>query len=370
MRELGPAVAAAAGSGEATPARVVLTGLLERRLGEIAARAHPDATRVPFRAAYSVKTNPRADFLRAARTAGFLAETISPAEVQAARGVGYPLDEIVYNGPRPCRRADLEAPLGAAFADSLEALAAYLAECPAAVVGVRLRPPGIASRFGITFDEIADAAALVRASDSPLTLGASMHVRTEDYRPRTWLELARSFVECAAAFARESGRTLAVLDIGGGWTPASLERALVHDFPRLRSLLAGVLPALTTVIFEPGQSVSTPCEALLCSVLEVRAGRGEIVVDAGFSELPHLGSYPHRMYWFADGALVPVERGEARILGPLCLEYDVVASDVALPDGIAPGDRLVIADCGSYDASMAFPFAGGARHGTSAAGKR
>ncbi|MBC5804311.1 MAG: hypothetical protein GIX03_15195, partial [Candidatus Eremiobacteraeota bacterium] len=338
-RELGRAVAAA-GSGAATPLRLVLLELLERRLETIAARAHPKATMLPFRPAYSVKTNPRPAFLRAARAAGFLAETISPAEVAAAREAGYPCGDIIYNGPRPCRRAELDAPLGAAFADSLEALALYLAERPAALVGVRLRPAAVPSRFGIPFDEVPDAAALMRAAEPGLTVGASMHVRSEDYRPRTWLELAGSFVDSAAALARESGRSLAVLDLGGGWTPASLERVLEHDVPALRLLLGSVLPGLTTVIVEPGQSVSTPCEALLCSVLEVRAGRGEAVVDAGFSELPHLETYPHRMYWAADGMLAPVERGAGRILGPLCLEYDVVARDVALPDGLAPGDRL------------------------------
>jgi diaminopimelate decarboxylase len=41
------------------------------------------------------------------------------------------------------------------------------------------------------------------------------------------------------------------------------------------------------------------------------------------------------------------------------MESDILASDVALPEGIGPGDRLVIADAGAYDASMAYNFGRG-----------
>jgi diaminopimelate decarboxylase len=41
------------------------------------------------------------------------------------------------------------------------------------------------------------------------------------------------------------------------------------------------------------------------------------------------------------------------------METDSLASDVALPEGLAPGDRLVIGDAGAYDATMAYNFGRG-----------
>jgi diaminopimelate decarboxylase len=41
------------------------------------------------------------------------------------------------------------------------------------------------------------------------------------------------------------------------------------------------------------------------------------------------------------------------------METDILASDLALPESLREGDRLVIGDAGAYDASMAYNFGRG-----------
>jgi diaminopimelate decarboxylase len=114
---------------------------------------------------------------------------------------------------------------------------------------------------------------------------------------------------------------------------------------------------------EPGKAMAQPTMALVTTVLEVRRrpdGGSEAVVDAAISDLPMAPYYPHRVYGRgAGGGWRVLVGGEDRLLGRICMETDILATDVALPDGLEPGDRLVIGDAGAYDASMAYNFGRG-----------
>jgi diaminopimelate decarboxylase len=84
------------------------------------------------------------------------------------------------------------------------------------------------------------------------------------------------------------------------------------------------------------------------------------VVDAAISDLPMAPFYPHRVYrQNRRGEWEGVGGGRDRLVGRICMETDVLASDLALPEGLREGDRLVIGDAGAYDASMAYNFGRG-----------
>jgi diaminopimelate decarboxylase len=159
------------------------------------------------------------------------------------------------------------------------------------------------------------------------------------------------------------GRPVRALDVGGGWFPDDFDRELLPRLPGLAAAAAEALPGLERFFVEPGKAIAQPAMALATTVLEVRRakdGATEAVVDAAISDLPMAPFYPHRVYapgaeggWEALGG-----RGD-RLLGRICMETDVLASDLALPASIAEGDRLVIGDAGAYDASMAYNFGRG-----------
>ncbi|MDQ6781774.1 MAG: hypothetical protein M3Z37_11565, partial [Candidatus Eremiobacteraeota bacterium] len=105
----------------------------------------------PVQPALSVKTNPRPQLLQLALDHGFFAEVISPQELHAVRALGFDPQRIIYNGPRALEQGTVYC----AFADSLEAFGRYCMHAEIGIAGVRVRPSGIDSRFGIQRDALA-----------------------------------------------------------------------------------------------------------------------------------------------------------------------------------------------------------------------
>jgi diaminopimelate decarboxylase len=52
-------------------------------------------------------------------------------------------------------------------------------------------------------------------------------------------------------------------------------------------------------------------------------------------------------------------RGKTHLMGRLCMEHDIVATNVKLPEGTRAGDLLVFCDAGGYDRSMSYVFGRG-----------
>ena len=81
-------------------------------------------------------------------------------------------------------------------------------------------------------------------------------------------------------------------------------------------------------------------------------------MDLGYPDWPQMHEYPHPAFVWRDERWQPVGHGPDRFGGRTCLEYDLVEG-LRFPADIAPGDRLLVADAGSYDHSMSFDFARG-----------
>ncbi len=314
-----------------------------------------------LRFSYSVKTNPSAWVLREAKRAGLLAEVISPQEYEHARTCGFSDSEIVYNGPFPAHYC-AGAP-AYVFADSIEAYRSAARRFSRSLIGIRLRPPNVPSRFGVPPEELEELAGAVRDADRR-DLGVSFHVRPEDYGTYDFRTLTSAVVECARRVERHGGTRIVLFDVGGGKSPQQFDDAIREgDFAWLQQCVADRLPQVGAIFAEPGQALVTPCEAVIAPILELRRNAGaitEVVVGAGYPDLSQIRSFPHRMFWLAGTGVRPVEPGHGRILGRTCLEYDVLSTFADLR-ARSEGDALAVADAGAYDASMAFDFARGAR---------
>jgi diaminopimelate decarboxylase len=344
-----------------TPQRVFRARAARERLAHVA-RLRDVLGRPPLAlcAAYSLKTNPRSELVRMAREHGFLAEAISADELAWAAHEGFAPAETIYNGPEPLAPRDPHEQLAAALADSLEAFARNLRHGVARVAGVRLRPSMIASRFGVPVDEDPELLAAVAATPPGTQLGVSFHVRREDYKGATWRDLAADVLHRAVALQAHAGRPVVAFDVGGGWTPEQFDADFQADMRWLVDRIVDALPSCTRLLFEPGQAVCTPAEALVTSVLEVRRRRArcEVVVDLGYSDWPEMHAYVHGFFVRREDRWLPLGRGPDRLGGRTCLEYDLI-DGLRFPADIAAGDRLLITDAGSYDHSMAFDFARG-----------
>ena len=87
----------------------------------------------------------------------------------------------------------------------------------------------------------------------------------------------------------------------------------------------------------------------------------EAVVDGSIAELPMYAFQPHRILGrdAETGEWLPLGRGKTRLMGRLCMEHDVVAWNVELPEGVGAGDVLIFCDAGAYDRSMSYVFGRG-----------
>ena len=318
--------------------------------------------------AYSIKTDPDLGLLRAARAAGFLAEAITEAEQQRAREAGFADGEIVLNGPakswpQPPSRAF------AAYADSREELAALAQRVRSGTLearyfGPRLRPPSIASRFGVALDDFATFGEIVSTlSDLPpeQRIGLHVHWASSEAGHETWFQAVEATLEWGRRLQELSGRSVSCFDLGGGWQPDDFDAVLL---PRLGELVArchAELDALEVVVLEPGRALVQPLAVLETTVLELRERDGvrEIVVDASLAEVPRCVWYPHRLLSRGDDGWRHWGRGPDRVVGRLCMEDDVLRTGIAVPDDVGAGGRVFIADAGAYDRSMAYSFGRG-----------
>ncbi|MDM7923339.1 MAG: hypothetical protein QUS14_13665 [Pyrinomonadaceae bacterium] len=321
--------------------------------------------------AYSIKTNPDERLLRLALDFGFYAEAISPLEAQKAVAAGFRTEQLILNGPAKWWRRD-ELPDGryhAVFCDSTLELERITRDIEnralsADVVGIRLRTPGVASRFGVPIDSPELFEVLINAlreHPASIRFGVHFHMASSAIGIGQWRDLFRSMLAWCSSIESLAGRRIEVLDIGGGWFPGDFQRKSAIEFRELIKLVQGELPDVTELITEPGKALAQSTMALAMSVLEVRryaGGTCEAVMDGSIADLPMHSFQPHRILLLdrESGDWRPLERGDSLLLGRLCMEHDIVAANVEVPAATRSGDVFVFCDAGAYDRSMSYVF--------------
>ena len=320
---------------------------------------------------YSIKTNPDARLIKLALDNGFYAEAISLLEVQKALEVGFRPDQVILNGPAKwwpegmMPREKVHAFFCDSVADLDRTVAAMAAgEMQAKHVGVRIRTPNVVSRFGIPLDSPATFRKLVGAVGrlpQDTAFGIHFHMASSNIGVAGWWHLFESMLRWCQSIERLSGRTIEILDLGGGWFPDDWHAEDESAFAKAVETVRAMLPAVRQIVSEPGKAMAQPSMALAMRILEIQEheeDRIEAVVDASIAELPMYFHYPHRMLRRCGetGALQPVGRGKTQLMGRLCMEHDIVAANVALPEGTRAGDLLIFCDAGGYDRSMSYVF--------------
>jgi diaminopimelate decarboxylase len=328
---------------------------------------------VKVRNGYSIKTNPDVRLMCLARDYGFLAEAISLAELQKAIEVGFKPEHVVLNGPgKWWPNISLpRSPLHAVFSDSLADFTRVVErlesdELQAKVVGARLRPPGTGSRFGISVDTpeaLGQLVDVVKSLPRTYLFGVHFHMASSNIGIRQWWHVYESILRWCRSIEQLSQRSIACLDIGGGWFPDDWHHKSPDRLEGAITRALATLPNLEEIISEPGKAIAQPTMAVAMRLLEVHESRKEIegaVVDGSIAELPMQFVQPHRiLYRNQQGNWEALRRGKTRLLGRLCMENDVVAANVELPPHIRAGDLLVFCDAGAYDRSMSYDFGRG-----------
>lgn len=324
--------------------------------------------------AYSIKTNPDERLIKLALEAGFLAETINLYEAKKAIRSGFKTEQIVLNGPAKWLGSELfhEGKFYSVFCDSLGELEKVLekietGELQTAFLGIRLRTPNIKSRFGIPIDTPEAFEKLVEAIQKipdDLQFAVHFHMASSNIGIDNWQHLFKSMLRWCRSIEHLTDKKIEVLDIGGGWFPDDLRKESAVKLKEAIRLIGDFLPAVKQVISEPGKALAQPSMAVAMQILELRNADDEVceaVVDGSIAELPMYFFYPHRILYLnaENGGWKSLNRGKTKLLGRLCMEHDILASNVELPENAQVGDILVFCDAGAYDRSMSYVFGRG-----------
>lgn len=324
--------------------------------------------------AYSIKTNPDERLIKLALNSGFFAETISLLEVKKALEVGFTPEQIILNGPAKWWHSEI-LPNGkffSIFCDSIEELNQIISnfgngKLKSHFLGVRLRTPNIKSRFGVPIDTVEVFEKLIEAVQrlpEDCKFGVHFHMASSSVGVGYWWHLFKSILLWCSSIETLSGKSIELLDIGGGWFPEDMHKNSGADLKKAISIIPEFLPNVKQIISEPGKALAQPSMAVAMQILEIRNlgdSIKEAVVDGSIAELPMYFFYPHRILYqnSKSGIWESLRRGKTKILGRLCIEHDIVASNVELPLSAEVGDILVFCDAGAYDRSMSYVFGRG-----------
>lgn len=323
---------------------------------------------------YSIKTNPDERLIQLALENGFMAEAISLLEVRKALEIGFRPDQVILNGPGKWWPEGMmpQERLHAVFCDSV----ADLERCVTALsrremaskhVGIRIRTPNVVSRFGIPLDSPETFNKLVEAVGrlpSDTAFGVHFHMASSNIGVAQWWHLFESMIKWCRSIEKLTGRPIEILDMGGGWFPDDWHSDEDGKFAQAVETVKALLPAVRQIVSEPGKAMAQPSMALAMRILEIQEHEDdyvEAVVDASIAELPMYAFQPHRILrqCGTTGELQPVGRGKTDLMGRLCMEHDIVATKVGLPEGTRAGDLLIFCDAGGYDRSMSYVFGRG-----------
>jgi diaminopimelate decarboxylase len=346
---------------------------LFKRAADVASKL--STPRLAVTNAYSIKTNPDERLILLAKESGFLAEAISLLEVQKALKLGFEPEQVVLNGPGKWWPEGLlpTSPIHAVFCDSIADLRRVVAsyeggELRAKIVGVRLRAPGVGSRFGIPVDSPAALKQLVEAIATlprECAFGVHFHMASSNIGVGQWWHLYESMLRWCRSIETLARRQIECLDVGGGWFPDDWHKDSGDQFASAIGRARNFLPFVRQIISEPGKAMAQPSMAVAMRLLEFEEAAAdeikEAVVDGSIAELPMHFFQPHRILRQdkLTGEWQTLRHGKTHLLGRLCMEHDVVASNVELPEGASPGDVLVFCDAGAYDRSMSYVFGRG-----------
>jgi diaminopimelate decarboxylase len=358
-----------------TPQFLYLQSTAEHLFGRASERARRlSSNEVQVVSGYSIKTNPDERLIRLALESGFMAEAISLLEVRKALEIGFRPDQVILNGPGKWWPEGMmpRERLHAVFCDSvadLERCVAALAigEVASKHVGIRIRTPNVVSRFGIPLDSPETFSKLVEAVGrlpTDTAFGVHFHMASSNIGVAQWWHLFESMIKWCRSIEKLTGRTIEILDMGGGWFPDDWHSKEDSKFTQAVETVKALLPGVRQIVSEPGKAMAQPSMALAMRILEIQEHEDdyvEAVVDASIAELPMYAFQPHRILrqCGTTGELQPVGRGKTDLMGRLCMEHDIVATKVGLPEGTRAGDLLIFCDAGGYDRSMSYVFGRG-----------
>jgi diaminopimelate decarboxylase len=326
------------------------------------------------RVAYAVKAFTSRRIIGIALEEGLDLLCASGGELEACLRAGAPGDRLLLHG-----NAKTDAELGAAVAagvrwviadgiDELERLDAA-ARAAGVVQPVLLRvvpevevhtheaiATGHAeSKFGTALAEAPEAARRAASLEGLRLDGFHAHAGSQILEVAPYLRV----LDRLGDVARDTGVTVRVVDVGGGFGIRYAEESALDVAELARALRERLhaWPGRPELVVEPGRAlIGNPGLTLYRVLARKRVGaRTLVAVDGGMSENPRPVLYDARYSVAPAGPLRGPAGATERVtlVGRHCESGDVLVPALDLPAGVAAGDLLAMAATGAYTYSLA-----------------
>ena len=315
---------------------------------------------------YAVKANPAREIIERLVALGSHFDAASRGEIELCLSLGARPETISF-GNTVKRAADIAFAHAAGItlfaADAEEELEKIAAHAPGAEVYIRLIVEAsgadwpLTRKFGTARDKAVRLMDLARALGL-VPAGLSFHVGSQTRDPAMW-EMTLDQVAAVWAEAAAAGHALTLLNIGGGF-PAFYGDDIPHPTAYAAAVMARVearFPTAQRIMAEPGRGLVAEAGMIAAEVLLVSRKSDDdlcrwVYLDIGkFSGLAETMDEAIRYQFVTDRdheATAP-----CILAGPSCDSADVLYEKrpVALPVGLAAGDRILIRNCGAYTSS-------------------
>lgn len=337
------------------------------------ARCREAVAAFPHGAVYATKAFICGAMVRLAVEEGMDLDVSTGGEIHVALAAGAPAERLLFHGNNKSMseiRYALESGVGRIVVDSLvemDKLESIVAEgYPPPEVSIRLNPgvdahthqylqTGVTdSKFGITIESGAAAAAAKRAEASPMMnlVGVHAHIGSQVFDVGSFMKA----IDVLAGFLADHG--VAELSIGGGLGVAYVEGERAPSISEWgeavshASRIAGITQRITA---EPGRSIVAAAAVTIYTVgtiKEIEGVRTYVAVDGGMSDNPRPVLYGSGYEVFMPSR-TNAERDKAiRLVGKHCESGDVLVREGRVPSRLAVGDLLATPVTGAYGHSM------------------
>jgi len=351
---------------------------------------------------WSYKTNYLDAICQVLKSEGWGAEVVSSFEYKKARHLGYEGNEIVFNGPYKSPEAIRPALSEGALIqidnwDDLDRVETVAEELGGHFnVGIRVwfatghGPTWSKFGFNLASGEAQRAARRISRSSRLSLHTLHSHIGTYMLDPEAYRVATRFLLGLRDEIEADSGDLVPCLNLGGGFPsysllhgmpgPADTTIAPIEHYAEAITSELNRLPAAKRpeLRLESGRHLVDEAGYLVSSVVAVK--RGEIpdrysgtaedamrikegtilglnskatyILDVGINLL-------YTAAWFAISARTARECDDlpeqARLVGDLCMEIDVIRENIALPR-LRVGDHLTLSPVGAYNIGQSMQF--------------
>lgn len=313
---------------------------------------------------YSVKTNSLPFLLKKALEFGCYAEVVSADEFCLAKKIGFPINNIIYNGPMKSKETFIEAIEGGAFVNienfrEIDWLKDVNSFCDYNIglrvninfelIGIEEEPHSY-SRFGFSYEN----GDVIRAMNLIKEYGFSvngLHVhRTSATRK---LQIYNRIAFYVSQIVKELKLDLKYIDFGGGFFGDMPGKPNYNDYANeIKKELDINIDGLT-VIVEPGNGLIASPVDYVFSILDTKEIQGKLVCSSDATRLDvdpffHKTAYSYEFLMEED---ISVKEKYQIITGATCLENDVLF-EMNDSRKLFAGDKIRLKCVGAYTMAL------------------